>query len=57
MKDSPRKELGQFVSSGYLRSVLEMHRNDLSFEAIDLLVRIALNYCEPRKSRRKLKTR
>ncbi len=51
MKKSRRKELGDFVAEGRLRSVMEMHGH-ISHEAIDLLVDIALRYCEPKKPRK-----
>lgn len=51
---SPRKELGKFVGNGILRSVLEMHPNGLSQEALELLIRIASTYCEPRRVKRKI---
>lgn len=47
MNKSRRQELRDFTGSGRLRTILEMH-GGLSHEAIDLLVDIALRYCEPK---------
>ncbi len=42
-----RQKLASYVGSGTLRQTLEMKSVDS--EVIDLLVDIALRYCEPRK--------
>ncbi len=52
IKKSRRQELGYFAANN-LRSVLQIHSTGLSNEAIDLLVDIAIRYCEPK--RKKLK--
>ena len=49
MKNTPRKEVGQFAGAGNLRGLLEQHPQGLSPEAINLIVRIVLNYCEPKR--------
>lgn len=51
-KLSPRQELKEFSNNGNLRASLE-GRCGLSFEAIDLLVNIALRYCDPPTRKRK----
>lgn len=53
MKQSPRQELGNFAGRGDFRQILEHHPQGLSPQAIDLAVRIVLNYCEPRRKKRK----
>lgn len=52
-KKSRRRELASFVFSGDLRGLLEISANGLSPEAIDLLVDIAIRYCEPKKKNKK----
>lgn len=48
MTESPRQELRDYVESGNLRRDLE-HSSQLNQDAIDLLVRIARDYCAPRR--------
>jgi len=56
MKESPRQEVGNFTGRGNLRQILDRNPNGLSNEGIDLIVRVVLNYCEP-KRKRKLKAK
>lgn len=49
--NSPRQEVSQFVGAGNLRSILERNTNGLSNDGIDLIVRVVLNYCEPKRKR------
>lgn len=53
MAQTPRQEVDSFASNGYLRGILEQHPNGLSQEGIDLIVRVVINYCEPKKRKRK----
>lgn len=52
-KISPRQELARFVGSGGLRGLFEKHSTGLSEQAIDLLIHIALRYCETPRRRKK----
>lgn len=49
MSQSRRQELLEFAESGRLRDALQFAR--LSQEACDLLVDVAVRYCEPRRKR------
>ena len=52
-KISPRQQLASFVGRGDLRYALEAKSNGLSEEALELLITIALRYCEPTRRKRK----
>jgi hypothetical protein len=56
-KQSPRKELGDFVESGHLRSLLERYATShVSDRAIDLAVTVLSRYCAPRTVRYRRRT-
>lgn len=52
-KQSPRQELDGFANNGYLRGILEISSGRPSAECVDLIVKICLDYCTPRRKRTK----
>lgn len=53
--DSRRRRLDAYVSSGNLRQRLEGYPGGPDFDVIDLLVDLAIRYCEPRRKPRKVR--